>query len=162
MVHIIWMIFDEYKDFRWAFCAYNFCFSMNAGVGLISFSNKTFNDTVVNNTVLVDNVINLVKTDSNGAEDGSLACPWHEIGQEPIVLANQQVESGSNIPVEVLFLKINEKMVFQYRIFSFSLIEVHTKISMFSLLQLVTHKVRYTNGSLQYCFEKKNKTENNL
>ena len=102
----------------------NFCFSMNAGVGLISFPNNTFNETIANKTVLVDNIINLVKTDSDGTEDDSVACPWYEIGQEPIVLANQQVKGGLKMPVEVLFMKLNEKMVFQYRIFSFDLIPV--------------------------------------
>ena len=66
---------------------------MNAGVGLISFPNTTSDETVGNNKVLVDNIINLVRADFDGANDDSLACPWQEIGQESIVLAYQQLET---------------------------------------------------------------------
>ena len=127
---------------------------MNAGVGLISFPKNTFNETFANKTVSADNIINLVKTlmeDFDGDEDDSVACPWYEIGQEPIVLANQQVKDGSKMPVEVLFMKMNGKMIFQYRIF-FHLVLLKYKItSMYSF-----YKVHYNTF-----FEKK-KTENNL
>ena len=123
---------------------FNFCFSMNAGVGLISFPNNTSNETFANKTVLVDNIINLLKTlmvDFDGTEDDSEACPWDEIGQEPIVLANQQVKGGSKMLIEVLCMKINGKMVFQYRIFSFGLIEVQNNVG-----------VQFLQGTLQYFF----------
>ena len=70
---------------------------MNAGVGLISFPNTTSDETVANNTVLVDNIINLVRADFDGANDDSLACPWHEIGQQSIVLAYQQLETPKRL-----------------------------------------------------------------
>ena len=123
---------------------FNFFFSMNAGVGLISFPKNIFNETFANKTVSADNIINLVKTlmaDIDADEDDSVACPWYEIGQEPIVLANQQVKGGSKMPVEVLFMKMNEKMVFQYRIFSFGIIEVQDNVG-----------VQFVQGTLQYFF----------
>ena len=70
---------------------------MNAGVGLISFPNTTSDETVANNKVLVENIINLVRADFDGANDDSLACPWQEIGQESIVLAYQQLETPKRL-----------------------------------------------------------------
>ena len=70
---------------------------MNAGVGLISFPNTTSDESVGNNKVLADHIINLVKADFDGANDDSLACPWQEIGQESIVLAYQQLETPKRL-----------------------------------------------------------------
>ena len=116
-------------------------FSMNAGVGLISFPNYTVSENELdyqNGSAISNQIINLVKADSSGSENDFLSCPWVEIGQEAILSAYQEVtvppshlNTIANIfdgfikiikdtftPIEILFLKINDMTVFQYRIFS--------------------------------------------